>query len=358
MLLKRLLIIFVLINSPFSISAADPKPQLMYKSNSVIWGFTFINANEIIISEKSGKLGLFMVNSRQYREINHNIPFSVHGQGGLLDVAYDSSIMTLFITYARKTKTDLYTTALASGKYSENTNSINFKEIFVSKAESPKGVHFGSRIALDKKSRQLYITIGDRGLRKRAQDLAFHNGKILRLTYNGDAVSTNPFYNKKNALPEIFSYGHRNPQGIYIRKDGHIFISEFGPKGGDEINIILPGKNYGWPLATYGKEYSGATIAPTHHPGTEQPVVWYVPAISPSGMTIYEHDYFPQWTGQIFMGALSARHLHRLNIIQGENNQKVKMYSELNKRVRHVSYNDVGQIFFSTDHGELYIISK
>ena len=355
---KKFILFTLLFCFTFSISAADPIPQLIYKSNSVIWGFTFINTNTIIISEKSGKLGLLKIDSRQYREIKHNIPFAVHGQGGLLDVAYDSNNMMIFITYAKKIKSSTYTTALAAGNYSDNTNSIYFKEIFVSKAESSKGVHFGSRIALDKKNRQLYITIGDRGQRKKAQDLSSHKGKVLRLNYSGKAVSTNPFFNTKKSLPEIFSYGHRNPQGIYINKDGKIFISEFGPKGGDEINIILPGKNYGWPLATYGKEYSGADIAPTHYPGTEQPIVWYVPAISPSGMTIYEHNYFPQWTGQIFMGALSARHLHRLNIIQGESSQKIKMYLELNKRVRHVTYNDSGQIFFSTDHGEIYMISK
>jgi glucose/arabinose dehydrogenase len=323
--------------------------------SGVIWGFDFVDSNSILYGTKQGKLGLFNTSTGKTTEVSHSIDFRTHGQGGLLDVVYDDVNSLVFITYSKQNSKG-YTTALFKGKL--NGNRLQGSEIFEAAAYGSSGRHFGSRVALDTVAKTVYIGIGDRGERDKAQSLNYHNGKILRLTYDGEPLSSNPFYSRGGASREIFSYGHRNPQGLYLTKSGELFETEFGPKGGDEINLVESGKNYGWPKVTYGKEYSGAYIAPESAPGMEEPIAYYTPVISPSGMMVYENDYYPEWSGDMFIANLSSQHLRRVRIRNGRVLEEEKLFENLRKRIRHVNYSPDGKIYFSTDSGEIYEVKK
>ena len=213
--------------------------------------------------------------------------------------------------------------------------------------------HFGCRMRF--KDGYLFLSMGERYIaRDSAQKLSNHFGKIIRLHDNGRVPADNPFVNTKNAMPEIWSYGHRNPQGMSFHPvTGDLWINEHGPQGGDEINIVKPGHNYGWPVITYGEEYGGGKIGSgiSHKDGMEQPIYYYVPSIAPGGMMIYNGNAFPRWKNNIFSGALALRHLNRLVI---ENNKVVKeerILKEQNWRFRMVCQGPDGSIYFSVDKG-------
>ncbi len=330
-------------------------------TGDTVWGFDFIDSNTVIFTEKGGKLGILTVSDGDISYVKHSIPVTPHGQGGLMDVHYtdtDDDTHVIFITYSKRLQNGLYTTALSKGTLSSDRKSFQSEEIFVAEAAGREGRHFGSRLALDTSKQHIYMSIGERGERNKAQELTNHNGTILRLTYSGEAVETNPFTDREDALDEIFAYGNRNPQGLYLTNDGILYETEFGPKGGDEINIIEKGKNYGWPKATHGREYSGDFIAPDSAPGTEQPIEYYTPVISPSGMMVYEADYHDNWSGDMFIANLSSRHLRRVRIRNRKVIEQEELFKDLGKRIRHVDYNDEGRIFFSTDSGDLYRIEQ
>lgn len=349
----KLLIYVSLILTVFTVSAQNNSynvsPEIVAKVNDVVWGFDFIGG-QAILTQKKGQITLVNLSNGSKQKVIHSIPFSVNGQGGLLDVyVLDERTEELLFTYSRRVSGG-YTTALGKGTLRGN-RLVDFKEIFRAKAIHSGGRHFGSRIEVDKKSRHIYLTVGERGQRKLAQNLSVHNGKILRLNYDGTPAKNNPFLNKSGALDEIYSYGHRNPQGIYFDSNGVLWSAEFGPKGGDEINIIKSGKNYGWPLTTYGTEYSGKYLAPKSYPGTIQPVAYWTPSISPSGMTVYEGSKYSKWKGDIFLANLSSRHLRRVRIRNGKVTEEEVFFKANNWRIRQVNYDSKGDIYFSTDHG-------
>ena len=230
---------------------------------------------------------------------------------------------------------------------------IEVQRLFEVKPYFKSSAHFGCRMQL--KDGYLFLSMGERFVaRDSAQKLSNHFGKIIRLYDDGRVPPDNPFVNTKNALPEIWSYGHRNPQGMGFHPvTGDLWISEHGPQGGDEINIVKPGHNYGWPIITYGEEYGGGKIGAgiTHKDGLDQPVYFYVPSIAPGGMIIYKGNAFPKWKNNIFSGALALRHLNRLVI---ENNKVVKEERILGQqkwRVRMISQGPDGFIYFSVDKG-------
>jgi aldose sugar dehydrogenase len=215
------------------------------------------------------------------------------------------------------------------------------------------GAHFGCRLAL--KEGFLFLTIGERySLRDSAQRLGNHLGKVIRIREDGSVPSDNPFVSVAGARPEIWTYGHRNPQGLAIHPEtGELWEGEHGPKGGDEVNLVQPGKNYGWPVITYGVEYSGATIGEglTQKEGMEQPVHFYKPSIGPSGMVFYSGNAFPQWRGNLFMGAMALTHLNRLVI---ENNKVVReerLFEDRKWRVRSVKQGPDGFLYIGVDGG-------
>ena len=242
----------------------------------------------------------------------------------------------------------------------QNNKLINWNDLFISQAFSDTSRHFGSRITFDEEG-HLYFSIGDRGVRENSQNLSNHAGSIIRLNLDGSIPSDNPFINKKDALPEIYTYGHRNPQGLFYDKTSkNLWSIEHGPRGGDEINLIEKGKNYGWPIISYGKEYWNdfAVGESTAKEGMQQPIKYYIPSIAPSSLMVYNGDLFKKYKGNIFSGALKLTHLNRI-VLDKSNNviKEERLLENLNERIRNVIQSSDGKIYVSSDSGNIYMLS-
>jgi len=213
--------------------------------------------------------------------------------------------------------------------------------------------HFGGRLALMPDS-TLLITVGEGfDYREKAQSLDNHFGKLIRINKDGTAPADNPFVDREHALPEIWTWGHRNPQGLLVSADGTVWLHEHGPRGGDELNRIEPGKNYGWPAITHGVDYSGAYVSPfTEAEGMEQPVAYWTPSIAPSGFCEYQGDLFPQWQGNLFVAALAEKSVRRLVMENGKVKSQEIMFTELDQRIREVRAGPDGYLYLLTDSNE------
>ena len=337
--------------SAIAASSQQYNLNTILQTDGVVWGFDFVSPNELLVTLREGQL-LYVDLAQNIQKQLPTPQIAATGQGGLLDVHYraENGKNHVYLTYSTIFQGQL-TTALARGVWSEQTLQ-QLQTLFVAKVTGSSGRHFGSRLLF--KDQHIYMTIGDRGERDYAQDLSYHNGKILRLNLEGKAAAGNPFEQTPGALPEIWSYGHRNPQGIALDPvTGEIYSCEFGPRGGDELNRVAEGNNYGWPVITYGREYWGPSIGETHHPEMEQPVVYWVPSISPSGMAFYQGDKIPQWKNHLFMANLRSTHLRRLVV---ENNKVVEqeaLFKNLGERIRHTHSGPDGYLYFSTDSGKI-----
>ncbi|MBK9294791.1 MAG: PQQ-dependent sugar dehydrogenase [Oligoflexia bacterium] len=332
------------------------KEEVLFKGEDVVWGFDFVSNTQIIFTERSGVFKLLDLKTKKVTQLEVPVQIYSGGQGGLLDIRLHPNFNKnnlVYFTFSKKVSDGNYTTALSRFKLKENILS-QYEELFTAHAVGESVIHFGSRLAWGK-NLELFMTIGERNERDKAQDLSVHNGKILRLTELGKAHPGNPFIKTKNALGEIWSYGHRNPQGIVYDGDSKILYEvEFGPRGGDEINIIDSGKNYGWPIVTAGREYWGPKIGDgKNKPGMQLPIKTWVPSISPSGMDIYKGEKLKKWKNNLFLACLSSKHLRRVEI----QNEKVVLEEELlknkNMRVRHVRSGPDGWLYISTDAGHL-----
>lgn len=329
--------------------------ETLFSGKDVIWGFDFLNpteSREMIFTERDGKLKLLDLTTLKAQEIKGAPKVFNKSQGGLLDVYIDHKTSDIYLTFSEVIGSK-GTTSLMKGRLSADKNTFNGTKIFQAQALESTGEHFGSRIAIDKDG-FLFMGVGERNKRDRAQDLSTHHGKILRLTSEGKAASGNPFIGTKGALPEIWSYGHRNPQGLIIDSEGRLLEAEFGPRGGDEVNLIEKGANYGWPIITYGKEYWGPSIGTFEKNGMKQPLYYWTPSISPSGMMMYKGSAFPKFNGNLFLATLSGSHLHRIVI---DKNKKLlkeeKLLEDLNERFRQVKTGPDGLIYLSTDSGKI-----
>jgi glucose/arabinose dehydrogenase len=272
------------------------------------------------------------------------------GQGGLLDIQLHpeySKNGLIYLSYA-KPGTDGGGTTIARAKLQGNTLT-DLQELFSAQPFSGSGLHFGSRIAFDGNG-YMFFSCGERGTKENAQNLGNHLGKILRLHDDGRIPKDNPFVNKTGAKPEIWSYGHRNPQGlVYDKESKTLWAHEHGPKGGDELNRIEKGKNYGWPLITYGINYDGKPISDkTEQTGLEQPVTYWVPSIAPCGMAIVKGNKFPAWKNNLLIGALAHQHVARVEL---KDEKYVKQEKLLDKvaRVRAVAESPDGFIYVATE---------
>ena len=304
--------IFIILIGLLSLqSYTTPKVVAVVSEKDVVWSFSFISENEIIYTLKEqGKAYLYNFLTKKKLILNTPKIYAT-GQGGLLDIHYNEEKGKKYIYYTfSERKEEKAITSLAKGEL-VNNKIVSLKTIFQAKLKTGRGVHFGSRLVFDKN--HIFMTIGDRGERELAQNVSFHNGKILRLNFDGTAATNNPFVSNKKALPEIWSLGHRNPQGITKGFNSNkLYSVEFGPRGGDELNLIKKGVNYGWPIITYGKEYWGPSIGQKSKKGLEQPIKYWVPSISPSGMDFYRGKKLSKWTGSLFIANLSSKHLRRL----------------------------------------------
>ncbi|KIN65004.1 Glucose dehydrogenase [Sulfitobacter noctilucicola] len=283
------------------------------------------------------------------------------GQGGLLDITLARDFertRTLFLTYATPQAGRGSGTALASAIYRKGgTRLEDVKELFEMKAGSSGGRHFGSRV-VEGTDGTLFMTIGDRGDRPAAQDLRRHNGSVIRVNRDGSVPKDNPFVGRDAVLPEIWSYGHRNPQGAGLDLQGNLWVSEHGARGGDEVNRVKRGANYGWPVISYGVHYSGGKIGEgTAKEGMEQPALYWDPSIAPSGLLVYSGKMFPDWRGQIFVGSLKFDYISRLAGNPLREVEQIK--TPQTSRVRDIVEAPDGSIWFlSVGDGAVYRIAQ
>lgn len=318
------------------------------------WGMKFLPDGELLVTEKAGHLRLISTTGAVSPAIKVKLPIKDKGQGGLLDVALDPDFRNnqlIYLSFAKEESKNQARTAVAQGQLSDNK--LTDLKIIWQQAQTEKGgYHFGSRLVFDRQG-YLFVTTGDRNYRKEdAQNLTTHFGKIVRIDTSGQPADDNPFINNKNTLPDTYSYGHRNVQGAYLHPEtGQLWVNEHGPRGGDEINRIEAGKNYGWPKITYGINYIGTKITDhTALPGMEQPVHYWDPSIATSGMLIYSGDAFPNWKGNVFTGALKLMHLNRISL--DENNQVIneeRLLLDQKMRIRAIEQGPDGHIYVATD---------
>ena len=333
--------------------------QQVIKGLGVPWGMAFVSANEIIFTEREGPISLFNLVTTKVTRLQGLPKVLVIGQGGMLDVAVPHQFSAgdwIYFTYV-KDQSDNGVTVLARARLELNRLQ-NWQDLLITKSATDTGRHFGSRITFD--DEHVFFTVGDRGIRPNGQDLSNHAATVIRLKRNGEIPKDNPFLKYTNALSEIWSYGHRNPQGIaYDRTTQRLWLIEHGPRGGDEINLILPGRNYGWPVISYGKEYWGpfAVGEGTEREGMEQPVKQYTPSIAPGSLLVYSGKAFPNWQGNLFSGALKLRHINRVVLNKaGKAIDEERLLGDLKERIRALIEAPNGWIYFSTDSGKIYRI--
>ena len=336
------------IKSPKNINYAY---EIVVPDVDIPWGLSFISENEFLYTEKSGQI--FKYNKGEISEIKGLPDIYVRGQGGLLDIAihpnYKENKVIFFTASSPLGEEKGGNTALWKAQL-KNNNLENLKLLYKGEENSTKGQHFGSRIIFDKMN-NVYFTIGDRGNRdKNPQDLNRDGGKVYRLTENGEIPETNPFFDKNISKKAIYSYGHRNPQGMTRNPTtGDIWIHEHGPKGGDEINIVKPGKNYGWPKITYGVNYSGTIITDqTEAPDMEQPIYYWIPSIAPSGMSFSTSDVYPNWKNNLFVGSLIFEYLERIVLDGSKVVERIKVLDKIG-RVRNVVESPNGFLYIGVD---------
>lgn len=331
------------------------------------WAIDFLPDGNMIVTERQGKMRIVTKAGGLGEPLTGLPDVDARGQGGLLDVAVHPDFARnrlLYWSYAEAGPGG-NSTAVARGRLSEDgTSLVDVKVIFSQKPKLRSTAHFGSRLVFDGNG-HLFVTLGERfnaKTRGQAQKLDSHLGKIVRLTEEGGVPPDNPFADKPGALPEIWSYGHRNVQAAAINPaTGALWAIEHGPRGGDEINIPEPGKNYGWPVISYGINYDGTPVGSgkKEMPGMEQPIYQWTPVIAPSGMAFYTADLFPQWKGNLFVGGLKAAALVRLELEGNKVTHEERLLHDLGMRIRDVAQGPDGALYVVTDEdaGEILRIS-
>ncbi len=322
------------------------------------WGLAFLPDGRLLVTERPGRLRIVAKDGSLSDPLVGVPEVYARGQGGLLDVALDPEFGangTVYLSYAEPGD-DGAGTAVARARLTDR-GLADLTVIFRQRPKVDTNIHFGSRLVFARDG-TLFITLGERGMRERAQDLQWHFGKVVRINRDGSIPNDNPFIGRADALPEIWSYGHRNPQGATLHPDaGQLWTVEHGARGGDEINVPEAGKNYGWPVITYGVDYSGARIGEgTAKPGMEQPVHYWDPSIAPSGMTFYTGDGFPDWRGDLFIGSLKFGYLARLDVEEGRIVGEERLLEDLDQRVRDVRQGPDGNLYLLTDEDDSRIL--
>lgn len=344
----------------FNSRGMDLQRELIGRNLGHVWGIASLPDGDLLMTIKTGGIKRFDPNNKTAQTITGGPKSANYGQGGLLDLALSPNFSAdgrVYFSYAKDMGGGRYTTALGYGVF-EGTEIRGFKEIFVAQNPSTLGEHFGGRLVIDSDF-SIWLSVGERNDRNNAQRLDNHLGKILRLTSEGKAHPNNPFVNQAGAKPEIFSYGHRNPQGLAKNHlTNQIWESEHGPKGGDEINHIRKGFNYGWPKATWGTEYHGPAIGQHEVPGMENPMHYWVPSIAPSGMIVYSGNELPAWRGLVINGALAMTHLNLVEIKDGKKVWEERLFGDDRTRIREVEQGNNGEVYYATDAGLLFRITR
>lgn len=342
------------------------KSEVLTSKLTLPWGIASLPDARLLITEKGGTMRIISTSGDVSAAITGVPTVNADAQGGLLGLCLDpefaSNRMVYWVFSEAVSRGNV--TAVAKGKLSESEKIIeNPKVIYRTTPANKSVLHYGGRILFDKTG-NLIISTGERSVletRPLAQAVSSSLGKIVRITTDGQPASGNPTFKEVGALPELYSTGHRNPQGIAFHPvTGDLWESEFGPRGGDEINRVQPGLNYGWPVITYGIEYSGAPVAPskTQQAGMEQPVYYWDPVVSPSGITFYAGNRIPAWQNNLFVAALSGKHIIRLVIENNRITAEERLLEDENQRFRDVIQGTDGALYAITDQGKLYKIDK
>jgi glucose/arabinose dehydrogenase len=319
------------------------------------WGLAFLPGGDMLITERAGRL-LRVDGQTHGQKTIHGLPaIAAVGQGGLLDIVLHpdfASNQLVYFSFAGADD-DGVGTEVARGRLTD-VNLEGVEVIFRALPKSRGGRHFGSRLLFDLDG-HLLITLGERGDQQRAQDIGDHAGSIIRINDDGSVPADNPFASTPGAKPEIYTYGNRNVQGIAMDlASGRVWAHEHGPQGGDEVNILVSGRNYGWPVITYGRNYgTGTAIGEgTHKEGMEQPRHYWTPSIAPSGMTLYTGDMFPAWRGNLFVGALKYRLLVRLEVRDQAIIHEERLLQDVLGRIRDVRTGPDGYIYLLSDESD------
>ena len=311
------------------------------------WGSTFINDQELLVTEKSGKIKLINLNNKNTKIIDHNLKVLEYGQGGLLDILFHDD--TVWVSYTEDRGNYKTSTSIAKGNF--NKTKIVFKNIFQAHPPIDSPYHFGSRLAI--KNDYLFASVGERGQGMIAQDATKHPGSIIRIHLDGKIPKDNPkFIDKKDWLPEIFQIGVRNPQGLTLSPfDRKIYISNHGAKGGDWFGEVKKGENYGWKILGWGgTNYSGTKIGPKWKPGFTKAIKYWVPSIATSAITIYKGNEFNEWNGQALITSLKDMSLRKIDFRNLENVKEEIIFERKIGRIRDIQVHP--------KNGKIYFLSK
>jgi glucose/arabinose dehydrogenase len=334
------------------------------------WALAFLPEGRFLVTERPGRLRVIEADGRLNPALAGLPEVAAGGQGGLLDVLLDADFArnrTLFFCFSESGMGG-NSTALARAQLSSDRSRLEaVRVIFSARPKLASSAHFGCRIAESQTAGQpdglLFMTLGERYTRKDdAQTLGNHHGKLIRVAKDGRVPPDNPFVSTARALPEIWSYGHRNPQGLAVAPDGALWAHEHGPQGGDEINLIAPGRNYGWPVISYGENYGGGPIGAglSTKPGMVQPLHYWVPSIAPSGMAFVTSTRYGQgWVGNLLVGSLKFGYLNRIELTKpygGRVLREHKLLAGLGQRIRDVLQGPDGLIYVLTDQAQCSLI--
>ncbi|WP_438764915.1 PQQ-dependent sugar dehydrogenase [Kushneria sp. TE3] len=336
---------------------ADYRIDIVAEGLEHPWSLAFLPDGRMLVTERPGRLRLLSAEGETLNASLEGVPeVFASGQSGLFDVLLSPDFeqdRTLFLAYSCGTQAANHTCLSRARLGNDGLEQV--EEIFRVDMAKRGDAHFGGRLAWLSDG-TLILTLGDGfDYREQAQNTGNHIGTIVRLNADGSVPADNPFVDDDTARPEILSYGHRNVQGLVVDSDDRIIMHEHGPKGGDEINIIIPGGNYGWPVATTGLDYTGARVTPfDEYPGMQSPLYEWTPSIAPSGMTLYDGALFPQWQGNLLVGALVDREVRRVTLSDdGTQAEDVEgLFGELDERIRDVRTGPEGAIYLLTDNPE------
>jgi glucose/arabinose dehydrogenase len=320
------------------------------------WGLTFLPDGGMLVTERPGRMRIVGGDGSLSPPLDGLPEIWARGQGGLLDVEVDPAFEDNRLVYFSFSEPGPggAGTAVARAHLDEAENRLGELEIiFRQQPKSRGGRHFGSRLVFARDG-TLFVTVGERGQRQRTQDFTINRGQVVRIAPDGSIPRDNPFVGKQGYRPEVWSYGHRNPQGAALHPEtGELWVHEHGARGGDEINVPEAGKNYGWPVISYGRHYTGGQIGVgTHKQGMEQPIYYWDPSIAPSGMDFYTGDKFPEWRGDLLVGALKFQLLVRLELDGREVVSEERMLHGLDERIRAVDVGPDGYVYLLTDSSE------
>jgi glucose/arabinose dehydrogenase len=337
-------------------SAQTLRPETVASGLEHPWGLAFLPEGRFLVTERPGRLRVVEADGTLGQPVAGLPKIDAGGQGGLLDVVTDAAFATnrtVYFCFAEPGPGG-NSTALAKARLSADRSRLEAVQvIFSQKPKVASPLHFGCRV-VEARDGTLFLALGERyRLAQDAQTLDNHHGKLVRVHKDGSVPKDNPFVGRAGALPEIWSFGHRNPQGATLAPDGTLWMHEHGPQGGDEINLPQSGRNYGWPVITYGEQYGGGKVGEglSAKAGMEQPLHYWVPSIAPSGMAFVTSErYGKAWQGNLLVGALAGRHVARLELAGGKVVRETRLLSDLRERIRDVRQGPDGLIYLLTDH--------